>query len=112
MEIGHEKIQRIVKSVIENEFNNIKENEEFDFTSTNKNYISLALNSDKLLDKIIKSENKNEKESLADDFLGVKISEYDVLNKFYFSVGVIAGLKYLNFLNEIDGIEFFIQKSI
>lgn len=112
MEIGYEKIQRIVKSVIENEFYNIKETEEFDFTNRNENYISLALNSDKLLDKIIKSENKNEKESLADDFLGAKISEYDVLNKFYFSMGVIAGLKYLNFLNEIDGVELFIQKSI
>lgn len=112
MEIGHEKIQRIVKSIIENEFEKIHEKSEFDFTNTNKNYILASLNSDKLLDKIIKSENKNEKESLIDDFLGEKCNESYELKKFYFNMGVIAGLKYLNFLNEIDGIELFIQESI
>lgn len=112
MEIGYEKIQIIVKSVIENEFKNIQEYSAINFTSTNEKYIAAALNSDKLMDKIVKSENKNEKESLADDFLGAKCSECDELNEFYFSMGVIAGLKYLNFLNEIDGIEIFIQKSI
>lgn len=112
MEIGYEKIQKIVKSVIENKYKNIQEYSEIDFKSTNKRYISASSHSEKLLDKIIKSENKKEKESLVDDFLCAKCIECDELNKFYFSMGVIAGLKYLNFLSEIDGIEIFIQKSI
>ena len=101
------KNKKIVNGIVSNEIEHIQEHSELDFTKTNIDYRQAKLMTEIIYKSLLKDMTEKQR-ALLNELLSSLNNETIELYKFYFSKGLKAGLTNLNFLNEIDNIEYMI----
>ena len=99
--------KKVVNGIIENEIEHIQDNLEFDFTKKNVDYAQASLITDLIYNALLKDMTADQRK-LLDEFYSAFINQQVEMNKFYFKQGLKARLSNLNFLNEIDDIEYIV----
>ncbi len=99
----HEEIKKLMKDIIENEFQHIAEYEEINFINADKEQNELSNLSEELFLKL-REILPEEHSRLLFDFYSSVGNQYINMCRFYFKKGVVAGINNLNFIRKIDGI--------
>lgn len=94
----HEDKIKLVNNVITNEFNHLQEE-----LSTDKEIISMSKKVDDLYDKLIEKDKKNS--ALIEEISEEQIEYLSFMIRYYFKLGVKAGITNLNFLKDTRVIE-------
>lgn len=96
-----EKMCKLIEGIIENEYNNICEFKEMEFSESDKEQKDLYDKSRKLYCELNMTLREEQKEIVA-KLEGATTEEWSNLCKFYFREGLKAGLSNLSFLNNVD----------
>lgn len=99
--------KKIVNGIIDNEFDHIQEYSELDFTKTNIDYRQANLMTE-IIHKALMKDMTEKQRDLLDEFYSSLIGEATELCRFYFREGLKSALTNLNFLKEIDDIEYIL----
>lgn len=105
--MNYENKRKLVKNIIENEFNHVQSSREGVFAETNLEQEQLNKTSTDILNKLRDSLSK-EQEVLLMDLEEAISDEWINLCRFYFEEGVRAGLVNLEFLKDIKCIGSYI----
>lgn len=102
-----EKFKNIIDGIVENEIRHIANEEEVMFSNKDSDYIEQCNKTKSILDNLNRHLTEEEKYLLNNliDSIG---EEMIILNKFYFQKGLSSGLTNLNFLKEINCIDYFL----
>ncbi|KEZ88511.1 hypothetical protein IO99_02430 [Clostridium sulfidigenes] len=101
----HEEIKKLIRNVIDNEFQHIQEYEERNFVDTNKEQTELAEESERLFKQLFESMPK-EYQNLLEDYNSAVLHELVNMCRFYFKEGVRAGTTNLEFLKDTEIMEY------
>lgn len=102
-----ETYRKIVKGIVENEFNHIQETTEVGFANKDLEYKQDQLMTE-IIRKALEKDMTDKQKDLLDEFDSALTNEWVTLCSFYFREGLKAGLTNLRFLNEIGNIEYIL----
>lgn len=101
----HKEIKKLIRNVIDNEFQHIQEYEERNFVDTNKEQTELAEESERLFKQLFESMPK-EYQNLLEDYNSAVLHELVNMCRFYFKEGVRAGTTNLEFLKDTQIMDY------
>ena len=105
--MNYEKMCKLINGIVENEFNKVQEFKEAGFADKDTEQQQLNKISSDLMEKLMGTLSEEQKD-LLDKLDGALASEWINLCRFYFKKGLAAGLTNLNFLSDIDSINWFL----
>ena len=97
--MSKEERQALLKNIIENEFNHISQEHEFDDLNKNEEVSKLNHEKIKIFDDLFK--NNPELDGKLDNYEQLECSYWTEIARYYFKMGVIAGATNLNFVDKL-----------
>lgn len=105
--MSYKKNEKLVDSIMENEFQHVLEYKEKEFRESDKEDIRLTKIADEMIQNLVKDMPK-EKQSQLDKYDAASNAEWVNLCRFYFQEGLRAGLTNLEFMKNIENIHLIL----